>query len=43
LDDSQCSVRTAPHSVYSRENKEELLNQRLEQLVTDYRGKVLKI
>ena len=43
LDDSQCSVRTAPHSVYKRESEEELLNQTLEQLVTDYRSKNLKI
>ena len=43
LDDSQCSVRTAPHNVYTREKKEELLNQRLGDLVTDYRDKNLKI
>ena len=43
LDESQCSVRTAPHNVYTRESKEKLLNQRLENLVTDYRVKNLKI
>ena len=43
LDESQCSVRTAPHNVYTREKKEELLNQRLGNLVNDYRDKNLKI
>ena len=43
LDESQCSVRTAPHNVYTREKEEELLNQRLGNLVNDYRDKNLKI
>ena len=43
LDESQCSVRTAPHNVYTRERKEKLLTQRLESIVTDYRVKNLKI
>ena len=43
LDKSQCSVRTAPREVYTSERKEKLFNQRLENLVTDYRVKHLKI
>ena len=43
LENSQCSERTVPPSVYIREEQEELLNKRLKQLVTDYRGKNLKI
>ena len=43
LDENQCTVRTAPHNVYSREKEKKLLNQRLEKLVTDNREKILKI
>ena len=43
LENSQCSERTVPPSVYIREEQEELLKKGLKQLVTDYRGKNLKI
>jgi len=43
LENSQCSERTVPPSVYIRQEQEELLYKRLKQLVTDYRGKNLKI
>jgi len=43
LDNSQCSERTAPPSVFIQEEKEELMNRTLKKLVTDYRAKNLKI
>jgi hypothetical protein len=43
LADSECSLRTAPHSVFTRVHNEESLNQRLEKLVADLRVKNLKI
>ena len=43
LENSQCSERAVPPSVYLRQEQEELQNKRLKQLVTDYRGKNLKI
>ena len=43
LDNSKCSERTAPPSVFIQEEKEELMNRTLKKLVTDYRAKNLKI
>ena len=43
LDNSQCSERTAPPSVFIQEEKEELMNRTLKKLVTDYRAKNLRI
>lgn len=43
LADSECSLRAAPHSVFTRVQNEESLNQRLEKLVADLRVKNLKI
>ena len=43
LDNSHCSERTAPPSVFIQEKKEELVNRTLKKLVTDYRAKSLKI
>ena len=43
LDNSQCSERMAPPSVFIKEEKEELMNRTLKKLVTDYRAKNLKI
>ena len=42
LDNSQCSERTVPPSVFIQEEKEELMNRALKKLVTDYRTKNLK-
>ena len=43
LDNSQCSERMAPPSVFIQERKEELMNRTLKKLITDYRAKDLKI
>jgi len=43
LDNSQCSERTAPPSIFIQEEKKELMNRTLKKLVTDYRAKDLKI
>jgi len=43
LDNSKCSERTAPPSVFIQEEKEELMNRTLKKLVTDYCAKNLKI
>ena len=43
LDNSQCSERTAPPSVFFHKKKEEFLNRTLKKLVPDYRTKNLKI
>ncbi len=43
LYNSQCSERTAPPSVFIKEEKEELLNRTIKKLFTDYRAKNLRI
>ena len=43
LDNSQCSERIGPPSVFIQEKKEELMNRTLKKLITNYRAKNLKI
>jgi hypothetical protein len=43
LDKSQCSERAAPPNIYKSEEKEDGLNQALEQLTSDFRENKMKI